>query len=741
MDKLQLRKAILDQIEKPAIPDLERSAAEFGAVPDSGAIQTGALQMAIDTVSREGGGRVVIPAGRYRTGALHIKSGVELHLESEKTVLSFVNENPELHYPVVFGHWEASPCYNFSSLIYACDAHDIAVTGKGTLDGGADRDHWWNWHHQVENAWSSDRTDLQLADRKALRQMNMDGVPLKERVFGPGHYLRPNFVQLIRCSRVMLQGITLKNSPMWQLNPVLCQGLTIDGVTLSSHGANNDGCDPESCRGVHIVNCRFDTGDDCISLKSGRDRDGREANVPCEYVLIENNDFADGHGGVALGSEMSGGIRFVLAWNNRFTSPNLTYALRLKTNARRGGSVEDIILADSVMDHVHGAAIHGTMLYEDGRNGSDLPVFRNITIENIKAHGGDYGIFLEAFEEVPVEGLVLRNIAIDGADRAMRGMNWKDPVVEHVVINGQRFPRPGKVRILGVPVAEKIVTASAEYCGGQGECRFAWEISVDGGSWKWAGNGRNFTVPGGCRYVRVTAQDGDGNRECSRRYAVISQKVAEQEADWERQRLICREILKASDRTKDETLVTREKLAQMLMPFIWAEPDKASSDQRESGRTPGTCEESDKMPGIRTEADRTPCTYAGPDKTPGTCAGPDRTVTAGQPVSQCLRIAVEQGFLAKKGDGAYLPQGYITRQEMATVAMQACGVNYRNASSTMPECRDADEVCNNYGTNVARALYFGFMEMGEDGCFCPGHLVTMGETVKILNRIADFAGI
>lgn len=156
---------------------------------------------------------------------------------------------------------------------------------------------------------------------------------------------------------------------MWQLNPVQCQSVIVDGVTLSSHGANNDGCDPESCSGVWIKNCRFDTGDDCISLKSGRGRDGREANIPCENILIEHNESADGHGGVDLGSEMSGGIRKVLACDNRFSSPNLTYALRLKTNAKRGGKVEQIMLCDSVMDHVHGAAVHGTMLYEDGRNG------------------------------------------------------------------------------------------------------------------------------------------------------------------------------------------------------------------------------------------------------------------------------------------------------------------------------------------------------------------------------------
>lgn len=692
MDKLQLRKEILNRIEMPVIRSAEYSVLDFGVMPDSEAIQTEFLQKAIDRISEKGGGRMRIPAGRYRTGALHLKSGVELHLESEDTILAFANENPAVHYPVVLSYWEASPCYNFSSLIYACDAHDIGITGRGTLDGGADCEHWWDWHHQVEDAWSSDKKDLQLADRKALRKMNADGTAVEDRIFGPGHFLRPNFVQFIRCSRVLLQGIILKNSPMWQLNPVMCKSLTVDGVTLSSHGPNNDGCDPESCSGVHILNCRFDTGDDCISLKSGRDRDGRKANKPCEYVLVENNDFADGHGGVALGSEMSGGIRCVLAWNNRFSSPNLTYALRLKTNARRGGRVEDIILADSVMEHVHGAAIHGTMLYEDGRNGDDLPVFKNITIENITAHGGDYGIFLEAFDEVPITGLVLKNIAIDGAVQTMRGMNWKNPVIENVVINGQKFPRPGKVRILGVPAEGEQAAACAEFCGGQGECRFLWDISEDGTTWNRAGEGKEFTIPKNCTFVRVTACDRDGNSESSRRYRVLSQKMDKMKTSRERRRLACREMLKDDDRTEDSALITREKLAQMLMPFIKGKPNMAEH-------------------GIEEIDDA------------------------------CLRIAVANGFLDKDKDENYLPKGYITRQEMATVAMQACGVNYRNASSTMPVCADADRVSNNYGTNVARALYFGFMETNHDGFFNPEKLVTMGETVKILNRIADFAGI
>ena len=278
----QLRREILAGIAPPRI-----GPGRLAVAPAPGQLQTEQLQQAIDALSAAGGGVLELGPGVYTTGALRLKDGVELRLASPETRLCFTPEDPERNYPLVYAHWEATPCYNYSALLYACDAADIAVTGPGVLDGGADAEHWWNWHHQVEEAWSDDRPDLQAPARAALRRMNQEGVPVSQRFFGQGRWLRPNFVQFIRCRRVLLQGVTLKNSPMWQLNPVQCQSVTVDGVTLSSHGPNNDGCDPESCQGVWIKNCRFDTGDDCISLKSGRDRDGREANLPCRDVLIE----------------------------------------------------------------------------------------------------------------------------------------------------------------------------------------------------------------------------------------------------------------------------------------------------------------------------------------------------------------------------------------------------------------------------------------------------------------------
>lgn len=691
MDRQTLRGEIEKQIEIPRIPNKVYSVLNFGAVPGSEKIQTARFQQAIDDISAQGGGKLVVPAGRYRTGALRLKDKVELHLESEETVLAFVNEEPGKHYPVVFSHWEGTPCYNYSALIYACDAEDIAVTGKGTLDGCADENHWWNWHHQLEDAWSEDKRDMQSEDRALLRKMNEQGIPFEKRVFGPGHYLRPKFVQPIRCRRVLFEGFTIKRSPMWQLNPVMCESVTVDGVTLSSHGKNNDGCDPESCSGVHIKNCRFDTGDDCISLKSGRDRDGREADRPCEYVLVENNVFADGHGGIALGSEMSGGIRHVLAVGNHFDSPNLTYALRMKTNAKRGGCVEDIFFADCVMDNVHGAAVHGTMLYEDGRDGDYLPEFKDITVENVTAHGGDYGIFMEAFEEVPVTGLVLKNISIDGVKTPMWMENCKNPVIDNVTINGKGFPRPSKVRLAGIPVKGERVRACAQTSSSGETCAFSWYESQDGETWKNVGLGKEIFVSETAEYLRAEAENQFGNKESSSVYRVISKNSPQAQLSEAAGRLFARGILREGDETAAAKHVTRGQLSRMLLPFIDA----------------GTY-------GVNVK------------NVPGT--------------REALELAIKNDMLPKERNGLN-ENGFVSRQEMATVAMQACGARYLNASTTMPDCKDADRVGMNYGTNVARAIYLNFMPLDDNGCFKPEAKVTVAEAVIILNKVADFAGL
>lgn len=686
---------MLNRIQQPVIPAGEVCITAFGARPGVDEPQTEAIQAAIDHQAARGGGRVIVPSGRFVTGALTLKSGVELHLSAPDAVLCFTTRINETHYPMVLCHWEGTPCYNYSPLIYALDAHDIALTGSGMLDGQASAQAWWSWHHQTENAWSRDGENPQEHARMALRDMNANGVPIAQRRFGDGHFLRPNFIQLLNCTRVRLSGFTLVRSPMWQVNPVKCQSVTIDGLTLQSYGPNNDGVDPESCDGVLIQHCRFATGDDCISLKSGRDRDGREANLPCRNVVIRHNVFADGHGGVALGSEASGGIRSVIAHHNAFNSPNLTYALRLKTNARRGGVMEDIWLHDCDIKRVGGAAIHGTMLYEDGRAGDFLPQWRNIRIENITAHGGGYGVFLEAFEEVPITGLTLKHIRIDGAERPLRAVNWQAAVVEDVQINGLRFPRPTQVRILGVPAPGLTVSAFTYGLGETISCVFHWQL--DGQN---AGDGESLTLPAGSEggVLRLTATCENGESEVSHDYAVLAAApdlaaMPGAPASLSAMRLRCRGLWNGVPYTP-EAPITRRELARLLMPLTWRQSTSVPKDLR---------------------AD-------------------DSDLSA-------IQAALSCELMALTADGRFDPDGLFTRREMGTLSMQGCGVSYQNASTTMPRCADADQIGAVFGANAARALYYGFQTLDEKQCYHPLAPVTWADAVLTLNRVADFAGL
>ncbi len=212
--------------------------------------------------------------------------------------------------------------------------------------------------------------------------MGEDGVPASDRRFGADHHLRPNFVQPYGCHNVLIEGVTFANSPMWILNPVLCQNVTIRGVTVSSHGPNNDGCDPDSCRDVLIEKCTFDTGDDCIAIKSGRGADGRRIGVPSENIIIRGCQMKDGHGGVVLGSEMSGGIRNVFVEDCKMGSPNLVRAIRLKSNSSRGGYLENLFVRNLRVSEVKEAVVRINLQYDKDR-GTHYPSVRNIQLQNI----------------------------------------------------------------------------------------------------------------------------------------------------------------------------------------------------------------------------------------------------------------------------------------------------------------------------------------------------------------------
>jgi polygalacturonase len=367
---------ILKQIVAPAFPARDFVITNFGAVAGGQEDCTAAIAKAIDACAKAGGGRVVVPAGDYLTGPIHLKSGVNLHLDTN-AVLKFITD-PKAYLPVVLTRFEGMECYNYSPLIYALGQSNVAVTGEGTLDGQAGESNWLAWKGK-----KGPSEGTQKAARARLDTMNNEGVPVAKRVFGEGDYLRPNFIQFNRCRNVLIEGVKIRRSPMWELHPLLCTNVTVRGVNIISHGANNDGCDPESCRDVLIEHCLFDTGDDCIAIKSGRNNDGRRVGVPSVNLIIRDCTMRDGHAGVAIGSEISGSCSNVFVENCEMSSPNLVCALRLKSNAVRGGVLQNIYMRDVNVGLVKDSVLQIDFLYEEGAKGGFRPVARNVVMENI----------------------------------------------------------------------------------------------------------------------------------------------------------------------------------------------------------------------------------------------------------------------------------------------------------------------------------------------------------------------
>lgn len=372
--------AILARIRPPVFPDRTFSIVDFGAASDGRTDCTEAIARAIEACVKAGGGRVVVPAGEYVTGPIHLKSNVELHLEGGAT-LKFKTD-PKAYLPPVLTRFEGMECYNYSPLIYAFEQENIAVTGEGVLDGQADNQHWWPWKGKKEFGWK-EGASKQDAARQRLMKMVEENVPVIERQFGEGDYLRPAFIQPYRCRNVLVEGIRIRRSPMWEINPVLCTNVIVRGVNIVSHGPNNDGCNPESCVDVLIEDSLFDTGDDCIAIKSGRNNDGRRIGVPSENIVIRRCTMKDGHGGVVIGSEISGGCRNVFVEDCTMDSPNLDRVLRLKSNAVRGGVVENVFMRNITVGQVADAVLQIDFVYEEGANGPFRPVARNIVMENI----------------------------------------------------------------------------------------------------------------------------------------------------------------------------------------------------------------------------------------------------------------------------------------------------------------------------------------------------------------------
>jgi len=426
---------ILARIVPPRFPSREFPVTRFGAVPDGTTDCTDAIRKAIAACHSAGGGHVTIPAGRFATGAIQLKSRVNLHLADGATLL--FSRDPRMYLPLVLTRFEGVELMNYSPLIYAFGQEDIAVTGGGTLDGQAGERFWWLWKGAWEGHPVREGGPTQAAARARLVEMGGLGTPVAQRRFGEGSFLRPNFIQPYRCKNVLIDGVRIVNSPMWEIHPVLSTNVTVRGVTIVSHGPNNDGCDPESCRDVLIEKCTFDTGDDCIALKSGRNEDGRRVNTPVENVIIRDCVMRDGHGGVVIGSEVSGGARYIFAERCQMDSPRLDRALRIKSNSVRGGFVEHVYMRTVTVGQVAEAVVTVNLFYEEGDTGKFPPTVRDIEVRGVTSRKSDYALLLRGYAHMPLTDIrvldcTFDNVAKPDVVEAVKGLR-----LTNVRINGE----------------------------------------------------------------------------------------------------------------------------------------------------------------------------------------------------------------------------------------------------------------------------------------------------------------
>lgn len=429
--------AIVARIRPPTFPDHDFPIDRYGADREAVADSSAAIAKAIAECHAAGGGRVVVPPGDWVTGPIHLKSNVNLHV-AEGATLRFKTD-PKAYLPVVFTRWEGIELMNYSPFIYAFECENIAITGRGVLDGQCSREHWWTWKgpwKQNQHGWVEGMPNQRPA-RAKLFQMAEDRTPVAERVFGEGGYLRPPFIQPYRCKNVLIEGVSLRRSPFWQVHPVLCRNVTIRGLNINSHGPNNDGIDPESCRDLLIEDCFFSTGDDCIAVNSGRNEDGRRLATPSENIVIRNCRMADGHGGLTVGSQVSGHARNIFAEKCRLDSPDLDHAIRFKNNALRGGVVENCYFRDLTVGQVRKAVVTVDFNYEEGAKGRFTPVLRNVVVERVTSGKSTRVADLQGFPNAPIYGLTLKDCRFDGVTEPSIVKNVRGLKLQDVTVNGR----------------------------------------------------------------------------------------------------------------------------------------------------------------------------------------------------------------------------------------------------------------------------------------------------------------
>lgn len=410
-------KQIEANIKAPVFANREFNITKFGAkVSASAAVNQKAINNAILACSKAGGGKVIIPAGIWNTGAIRLQNHVNLVVKKGATLL-FAFE-PKL-YPLVKTRWEGMDCINYSPLIYAYGCKDIAITGQGTIDGNGSNDTWWKWNGASHFGWKEGMPSQRTTGRPKLQKWNDDKMPIEKRIEGDGNYLRPQLINFNNCENILIEGVTLLRSPFWVIHPLKSKNITVKRVYIYNDGPNGDGCDPEACKDVLIDSCYFHTGDDCIAIKSGRNNDGMIDATPSENIIVRNSEMADGHGGVVLGSEISSGCKNVFVENCTMDSPNLERIIRIKTNPCRGGIIENMYVRNVKCGQCKEAVLKINLDYEPNEPSPRLynPTVRNIYLENVTCEKSKYGVYFVGLKDVSnIYNINVSNCTFNGVE-------------------------------------------------------------------------------------------------------------------------------------------------------------------------------------------------------------------------------------------------------------------------------------------------------------------------------------
>lgn len=455
----------MPKVEQPSFPEYEVNILDFGAKSGGVAMNTDAINNAIKDVNAKGGGRVIIPEGLWLTGPIEILSHVNLH--TEKNALVLFTDNFEA-YPIIETSFEGLNTRRCQSPISARNAEHIAITGDGVFDGAGDA---WRpvkkeklterqWSDLVKSGGVVDAagkiwypTAGALKGAMATKEFNNpEGLETEAEWDEIRPWLRPVLLNFVKCKKVLLEGITFKNSPSWCIHPLSCEFITLNNVKVFNpwYSQNGDALDLESCKNALIINCIFDAGDDAICIKSGKNEEGRKRGEPCQNVIVKNNTVFHGHGGFVVGSEMSGGVKNIYVADCTFLGTDV--GLRFKSTRGRGGVVENIYIHNIHMinipnepllfDLFYGGKAPNELTEEDSRQDMSLlpvteetPAFRNIHISNVYCKGSGRAMFFNGLPEMPIENVTVKNVVISDAKEGVVISQATNVTMENITVD------------------------------------------------------------------------------------------------------------------------------------------------------------------------------------------------------------------------------------------------------------------------------------------------------------------